>query len=314
MDLRRIRYFVGIVDRGSLTGAARDMRIAQPALSQHLKRLEEEIGQPLLLRTRRGVVPTESGQMLYERGKAVLAQMETLRDDLRHAEAEPTGPASIGIPTSLGALLSVPLASAIRHAYPKVRLRVVEGLSGHMAEWLREGRLDLALIFGESLTGLACRPVATADIRLVMAGDDPLRDAYGGEGRDDAVPFARVADLPLILPGRPHGVREEAEVVARQCGLSLDVVLEMDALENIKALVADGLGYTVLSARVAHGGMDRGLVSLPIRDPAITRTIHLAHVSDRPLSNAARAVERTLVAQLGPLTDGTNWRDPDGVS
>lgn len=305
MDLRQIRYFVGIVDSGSLTRAARDLHVAQPALSQHLKRLEEDLGQPLLLRTRRGIVPTETGRLLYERGKAVLDQVETLREDLRGAQAVPGGPASIGIPTSLGTLLSVPLASAIRHAFPEVRLRVVEGLSGHMAEWLRAGRLDLALIFGESLSGLASRVVATEDLRLVMAGDDPRREPLTGDG---AVSFRQVAGLPLILPGRPHGVREEVEVVARQCGVALDVVLEMDALENIKALVADGLGYTVLSARVAHGGPERGLVSLPIRDPAITRTIHLAHVADRPLSNAARAVERTLVAQLEALTAGTAWR------
>lgn len=301
MDLRQIRYFVGIVDCGSLTRAAQEMRVAQPALSQHLKRLEEELGQPLLLRTRRGIVPTEAGRLLYERGQSLLGQVATLQEDLRSAQAVPSGFASIGIPTSLGAVLSVPLAAAIRHDYPKVRLRVVEGLSGHMAEWLRAGRLDLALIFGETLTGLTCRPVATEDLRLVMAGSDPLCQALS---EPESVPFSTVAGLPLILPGRPHGVREEVEVAAHQCGLTLDVVLEMDGLESIKALVADGLGYTVLSGRVAHGGPERGLVSLPIRDPAITRTIHLAHVAERPLSNAARAVERTLVAQLATLSGG----------
>lgn len=309
MDLRQIRYFVGIVDSGSLTGAAQEMRVAQPALSQHLKRLEEDLGQPLLLRTRRGVVPTEAGRLLYERGRSVLGQVEVLREDLRSAQAEPRGFSSIGIPTSLGAMLSVPLAAAIRHGFPQVRLRVVEGLSGHMAEWLRAGRLDLALIFGESLAGLACRTVATEDLRLVMAGNDPMRQALVGPHAGGGVTFRQVAGLPLILPGRPHGVREEVEVVARQCGLTLDVVLEMDALESIKALVAGGFGYTVLSGRVAHGGADRGLVSLPIRDPAITRTIHLAHVAERPLSNAARAVERTLVAQLAELIHGKVWRD-----
>lgn len=307
MDLRQIRYFVGIVDSGSLTRAAQEMRVAQPALSQHLKRLEEDLGQPLLLRTRRGIVPTEAGRLLYERGRSLLGQVEVLREDLRSAQAEPRGFSSIGIPTSLGAVLSVPLAAAVRHDFPQVRLRVVEGLSGHMAEWLRAGRLDLAVIFGESLTGLACRTVATEDLRLVMAGTDPQREALTGAQGD--VSFRQVAALPLILPGRPHGVREEVEVVARQCGLTLDVVLEMDALESIRALVAGGFGYTVLSGRVAHGGAERGLVSLPIRDPAITRTIHLAHVAERPLSNAARAVEKTLVTQLENLIHNKVWRD-----
>lgn len=309
MDLRQIRYFVGIVECGSLTRAAQEMNVAQPALSQHLKRLEEDLGQPLLLRTRRGVVPTEAGRILYERGRSLLGQMEVLREDLLTAQAEPRGQCSVGIPTSLGAVLSVPLAAAIRHAFPQIRLRVVEGLSGHMAEWLRAGRLDLALIFGDSLSGLACRMVATEDLRLVMAGNDPRRPALLRGQADGAVAFHQVAELPLILPGRPHGVREEVEVAARQCGVTLDVVLEMDALESIRALVAAGLGYTVLSGRVAHGGGNWGLVSVPIQTPAITRTIQLAHVAERPLSNAALAVERTLLAQLAKLVDGKTWRD-----
>lgn len=308
MDLRQLRYFIGIVDSGSLTRAARELRVAQPALSQHLKRLEEDLGLPLLLRTRRGIVPTEAGERLYERGKALVAQMDDLSRELRQGEAVPRGPVSVGIPTSLGAVLSVPLALAVRRDYPEIRLRVVEGLSGHTLEWLRAGQLDMALVFGEGLPGMAMRLVAREDLRLVAAkGDSRLAEVIAGRA-DGSVPFRALAGLPLILPGRPHGVREEVEDMARAQGTALDVVLEMDALEHIKALVAAGAGYTVLSERVAMGGEVEGLECRPIVDPAITRTIHLAHVADRPLSNPARAVYGMISASLSRLTQGGRWR------
>lgn len=300
MDLRQLRYFIGIVDAGSLTAAARALRVAQPALSQHLKRLEDDVGQPLLLRTRRGVVPTEVGEQLYERGRSLLAQVERLSLDLRQERAVPRGPVSIGIPTSLGAVVSVPLALAVRRELPEVRLRIAEGLSGHTLEWLRAGQLDLALVFGEKLPGMRTHLVATEDLRLVGPAGDP-RLAVG------SIPFAALDGLPLILPGRPHGVREEVEEMARRQGIRLDVVLEMDALEHIKAMVAEGGGYTVLSGRVAHGGSVAGLATAAIVEPAITRRIQLAHVADRPLSNAARAVDGLLRAQLARLTRDGRW-------
>lgn len=308
MDLRQLRYFVAIAEHGSLTRAAEQLRVAQPALSHHLRRLEEELGSQLLLRTTRGVAVTETGQRLLERARGLLQQVEAMREEIRGAEAVPAGPVTIGIPTSLGTVLSVPLALAVRRQLPQVRLRVVEGLSGHTLQWLRNGQVDLALVFGAAgVPGLKAQPVATEDLHLVTPAGDPilprLKDSYG------TVPFTALGGLPLILPGRPHGVREEVEDTAQANGVDLDVVLEMDALEHIKALVADGAGYTVLSARVARGGAWAGrLATAPITAPAITRSIHLAHPAERPLSIAAKAVHGLLTDMLSGLVSGGVWR------
>lgn len=314
MDLRQLRYFIGILEHGSLTRAAEALHVAQPALSQNLKRLEEDLGSRLVLRTSRGVVPTETGARLAERARALLAQADALRQDIRGAESAPAGPVTIGIPTSLGALLSVPLALAVRRKHPQIRLRVVEGLSGHTVEWLRAGEVDVALVFGVSqMPGLTTRLVATEDLHLVAPANDPLLARLRDERGDGAVPFAALSGLPLVLPGRPHGVREEVEAVARRRGARLDVVLEMDALDNIKALVAAGAGYTVLSERIARSGVGHTtLDTAPIAEPAITRTIHLAHMADRPLTIAARTAFDLLAGQLEALTDNGRWRPRAG--
>ena len=146
MDIRQLRYFLGIVEHGSLTRAAEVLRVAQPALSLHLKRLEEEFGCPLVHRTARGVIPTESGLRLALRAGILVEQMGSLKDEIRGLQAAPAGPAVIGIPTSLGPLLTVPLALAVRQRHPAIHLRVVEGLSGHMLEWVLSGSVDMALV------------------------------------------------------------------------------------------------------------------------------------------------------------------------
>jgi LysR family nitrogen assimilation transcriptional regulator len=304
MDVRQLRYFLGIVEHGSISRAADSLRVAQPALSLHLKRLEEDFGCQLVLRTARGVVPTESGRRLAQRAAALIDQMDGLRDEVRAVEAVPAGPATVGIPTSLGPVLTVPLALAVRRTHPQIRLRVVEGLSGHMLEWVLSGQLDLALVFGtKEMAGLETELVAREKLHLVGPADDPLL-----HGRT-AIPFAEALALPLILPGRPHGVREEVEHAALLARASVTVALEIDALEQIKALVAEGCGYTVLSDRVArHGVAAERLTGLPIVDPQIDRTILLAHAAGRPLSAAARATHAILSGILTGLTQDGGWR------
>lgn len=302
MDFRQLRYFLGIVEHGSLTRAAEALHVAQPALSLHLKRLEEEIGCPLVHRTARGVIPTESGHRLALRAALLVEQMAGLRDEIRGLEAAPSGPAVIGIPTSLGPMLTVPLVMDVRRRFPAIRLRVVEALSGHMTEWVSSGEVDMALVFGsEPPAGLATRFVARERLGLVAAkGADVV---FGRSSVD----LATVLGLPLILPGRPHGVRSEVERAATAAGIPLDVVMEIDALEQIKALVAEGAGYTVLSERYARSGEKaEGLVCLPIT-PEIERTISLAHASDRPLSIAAHAVHAIALEHLDRLTRNGRW-------
>lgn len=293
MDVRQLRYFLGIVEHGSLSRAAEALRVAQPALSLHLKRLEEEFDCQLVVRTARGVVPTEAGQRLAQRAAGVMDSISALRDEVRGVEANPTGNASIGIPTSFGPAMTVPLARTIHRDHPGIRLRVVEGLSGHMLEWVRSGQVDLAVVFEvDDIPGLATEFIGREALRLVAQREDPLVQAR------ETVSLGETLSLPLILPGRPHGLREEVERAGLRIGQRPSVIMEIDALDQIKALVAEGIGYTIVSERVAKSGPTApALVSIPIQAPGIVRRLHLAHGSDRPLSLAARTV-RNIAREL----------------
>ena len=212
-------------------------------------------------------------------------------DDVRGLEAIPSGNVVVGIPTSLGIALTVSLALTIRRLYPKIHLRVTEGLSGHMSQWLLSGELDFALMFdAEHIAGVVKDRVAKEHLNLVgVQGSAALLD--GGE-----IAASEIFCLPLILPGRPHGLREEVERAASRQGVKPNIVLEIDSLEHIKALVAEDAGYTILSRRVAdHGAIAGRLKYRPISDPAIERTIYLARSSSKPLSSAAAAVNSVLL-------------------
>lgn len=303
IELRPLRYFLSIVEHGSLSRAAEVLHVAQPALSLHLKRLEAQFGCQLLHRTTRGVVPTENGQRLAQRARTLLEHTNNLVDEVRGLEAVPSGPAVIGIPTSIGTILTVPLVKRVRDLFPDIRLKVVEALSGHMREWVLSGQADLAVTFGaEPTPGLTTQFLARESLCLVGPKDDALiRHAT-------AIEMDQVLDLPLIMPSRPHGVREEVERAATIRRRPPNVVVELDALHQIKPLVADGIGYTILSHRYARHGADSDRLSvLPITRPAIERVISLAHASDRPLSVAAGAVQAQLLHLVTQLTRDGRW-------
>jgi LysR family nitrogen assimilation transcriptional regulator len=300
MDLRQLRYFLSIVEQGSVTRAADVLHVAQPSLSLHLKELETEFGCQLMHRTTRGMVPTESGLRLARRAQVLVEEMKALVDEVRGKEVVPVGQAVIGIPDSLGTVLTVPLIKAMRSHFPGVRLRVVEALSGHMQEWLLSGKEDLAVVFDDLLPGVTGDFLFRESLCLVgPCGDQWL------QGRRQ-VEMDQAIALPLIMPSRPHGVREEVERAAGARRRTPNIVVELDALDQIKALVADGLGYTVLSERFAgHGAIADRLATVPIVNPSIDRTISLARAADRPLSMAAKAVQgEVLELFAGRIKDG----------
>jgi LysR family nitrogen assimilation transcriptional regulator len=297
MDIRQLRYFLGIVEQRSLSRAAEFLHVAQPALTLHLKRLELEFGCQLVERTSRGVVPTEFGHRLAQRAKVLLEDLNHLRDEVRGMTTAPAGSAFIGIPTSLGSTLTVPLVMATQERFPLVRLRVAEGLSGHMQDWLLAGLVDLAVVFGKApLPGLVAQAVMREPLAFIAPRGDKLAAGRTTMDLGDALV------LPLILPGRPHGLRAEVELAASKLRRRPNVTVEIDAMDQIKSLVAKRAGYSILSSRFAHQGpIATELAILPIANPAIERTISLAHAKDRPMSIAARAVHATMLEMLSAV-------------
>jgi LysR family nitrogen assimilation transcriptional regulator len=246
-DLRALNYFTHVARAGSFSGAAKALRITQPAVSRQVLKLEREIGVSLLQRRGRSVVPTEAGHVLLARATALNAAVEAAYDDARAGARAPAGSLSLGVSMILGHLVMPPLIRNFARKFPSVRLRLFEGYSTSVEEWLLQERIDVGLISGLSTAkGLVLEPLLEVAVSLV-APPKPMPGCENG-GRPVAhVRFNDIARFPLIVPAFPHPLRLLAERAAKQAGVPLDIVMECDGRILQRELVMQGLGYTLLT-------------------------------------------------------------------
>lgn len=203
MEIRRLYAFAKIVDIGSITRAAAILHIAQPALSQQIVSLETHFGKPLLLRSKRGVVPTEAGRVLYRHCQMILRQIDQAELEIGSASDEITGRVNIGLaPLGLGALVAAQLIQSIRATHPNVKLYINENVGGGIiSEMVMAGKIDVALIFDPGrMPSLSFEQVCTEELHYVTTDSDLAEDAD--------LAFADVAAKPLILPSQIHTVRQ----------------------------------------------------------------------------------------------------------
>lgn len=298
MDLRQLRYFVGIVDSGSLTKASRLLCIAQPALSQQISKLEAEVGRLLLHRSAKGVVPTDNGLALYHHARLMLRQQEQALAIARQDGGELRGQVALGLPATTLHAMGLPLVRQVRSRHPGILLNVVEGTSGNLEQMMRLGQLDLAVLFDlDALPQSQAQELLDEELFLLL----PNASALVAPGLA-ALSLEEVARLPLILPAGSHGLRRRVGAEFDRRGLVPNVVAEIDSFTLLMDCVRDGLGVTIkpMSAVSRAGRPAGGWRALRIADVRITRRNYLYAAPAGSASTAALAVACELrdVAQL----------------
>ena len=307
MDIRQLRYFLAIVEHGSFSRAAAVLHVAQPALSLHVRNMEADLGTPLLVRSPRGVVPTDAGVILVRNARIILDQLAIAEDEIRQHENDPSGEVRLGLPGTISQILAVPLVKAMRHKYPKIKLRIAEAMSGFILDWMRESKVDLAVLYGH-VSDHSVESVHLLEERLCFFGPADLGQTTEVPPQGEPIPFADLARMPLILPGESHGLRELLVRQAAAAGLLLNTVIDVDSYGNIKELVHQGLGCSVLPEYAVADEIARGrLCGWKIVDPEIRRTVYLAHSIERPQTNAVAAVRRTIRELLPELVRSGSW-------
>lgn len=306
MDLRQLRYFVAIVEQGSFSKAAATLNIAQPALSLHVRNMEADLGAALLFRSPQGVVATEAGEILLRNARTIIDQFAIAEEEIKGHEAEPSGEVRLGLPGTISQILSVPLIMAAGKRFPKIKLRIAEAMSGFVLEWIRDARVDLAVLYiPVEDRSLKSYPVLTEDLWLL----GPRKPMDGVRTPAPAVTaYKQVSQLPLILPSANHGLRELLETEAAKNSLALNTVIEVDSYGNIKELVEAGMGYSILPFNaIAREVQDGRLLAWQIGKPELRRAVHLVHPADRPLSNAVSAIQNLCQETLLDLASTGRW-------
>ncbi|UUX95019.1 LysR substrate-binding domain-containing protein [Aquabacterium sp. J223] len=309
-DLLRWRMFVAIGEMGSLTRAALFLDSNPSLLSRQLNALERDCGARLFTRTGRGVELSDLGQRIFPRVKALLADAAQLEDDIVGAAREPAGVVALGVLPSIGNTLVDRLFGVLRQRYPGVMLRVFEGSSGQVEEWLADARIDIAILYryGSHLPD-GEEALAIVDSYLVGRPGGPLTAT--GE-----VAFDALHELPFILPGAPNGLRNALDTLARQRHLSLVPVIEADSLPLQKLLVARESLYTVLPLHaVWQEVVDGRLQAARIVDPPLQRTVSMAFSRAKGPARAVSAVAAEIVRSVREMADYGMWRhDAEAVT
>ena len=302
MDISQLRTLIHVAELGSLSKAADRMRIAQPALSRQMRLLEEELGVRLFVRHGRGMVITEQGRDVLAHAVRVMTELDEIRARTSDANAPLTGQIAIGMPPTVGDIISVPLVTAFGKAHPKVMLRLVSAYTGYLLDWLHRGEIDVAILYDpRAARSVRSQPLLLENLFLIgprKAGFSIAR----------AIPFKQLDGKRLLLPSVRHGLRTIVERCATEAGISLDVAVEANSYATLKDLVRRGHGWTILPLAPIHDDIvARRLTAAALIDPVPTRRLVLSYPADRPVSRLARFAGETITAIVSDQVERAVW-------
>ncbi len=291
MDIKQLRYFMGVLEAKSITKAAEQLYVAQPALGLQIRKLEEELGVDLFVRHSRGVAPTEAGMLLAQHAQVLLRQFARARQDLLDFARSPHGRVTVGLTPTVTSVLVAEFAGRCREHYPDVVLNISGGLSDRLIQWVDEDQIDLSLSYNRAAgTGLSAEPLADEVLYFVQGSDD-------GKGLidDRTVPFKEALKHPLVLPSRPHILRVLVDEEVQKAEQEAHIVFEVDSAGAMKELALHGVACTIMPIGAVRHEVSQGrLQARRIVEPDLSRTLYIIQSRRRPASKAISAVSRLL--------------------
>ncbi len=292
MEIRQIRYFVAVIDCGSLSQAARQVHVAQSALSKQMSALEDELGVQLFYRSSNGVVASEAGKVFYEYAQGMLKHLADARAAVTSSPGAVSGSIVVALPQSVATILAMPLMRAVAARYPQVAFHLNEELTGNVMDQLIHGRVDLALFTSLDLPAqVLFSAVLEEDFYLIhraKAADAPP----AGE-----VSLEQALARPLVFPSQAHGhsTRTLVEHAVKQHGLAVgEIAMEVNSVHILKSAVEAGIGHTIMPLNLAMREIEDGrLVAHRIAAHGLSRTLGICSCASMPASHL-----KTLISEL----------------
>jgi LysR family nitrogen assimilation transcriptional regulator len=301
VNLRQLRYFIGVVDAGNMTRAADHLHVAQTALGMQIKQLEEDLGIALLLRHSRGIEPTRAGKLLYDRALEILKRVEDTRNEVIAIEGDPGETMRLGITPALMAAIGSDIALAAREGMPSVFLSMAEAMSHVLTGMLERSEVDFILGYDT--------PDVPQFSRITLMQDDLFLVTRPDDAAKPAINFAEAIRGNLAMPEAGDAVRNAALRAAKDLGLDLKVTYEVRSVSAMKNLVLRGEAVSILPlfsvAEEVHAGK---LGAMQIKAPAVSRTLYLTSLrqagsfrnSDKLTDTIRRSLE-IMIKRLRPI-------------
>jgi len=308
MELTYLQYFLRVAELGSINRAALDLGLSQPALSRNIAALEHEVGAVLFTRRRSGVVLTEAGQVLADRARTLLGQFSLLKEEVGQKAA---GQVTLGLPQAWQNVFTIAFLETFVQRHPAVALKIYDGVSNTLRDYLLSGMLDICIMPFEPLS-----PHGYAQTPLVREPMIALGHQAAGFSPDEEVPLTALGDAWIIMPGRANVLRQYVEQAFLRKGLRMRAKIEPSTQDLCIECARQGLGITVIPASSIQGYANTDNISWgPLK--GVYATWSLYENEARAHSEAVRAA-RLLITQalnerpalwfgaqlLGPLGPG----------
>ena len=294
MELHQLRYFVAVADEGNFSRAAAKVRVAQPSLSQQIRKLEAEIGQPLFDRLPRSVVLTEAGRCLLDYARQILASIGDARRCVDEFKGKIAGDVAVGAIPTIAPYVLPELVVTFQNHYPDVTLHIVEDATERIVRRIETGELDVAL-------ASTCQKSPT--LRIEHLGNEPLL-ALVPEGhplaKQTVITFDDLKSQRFLLLHEMHCLSQPLHHLLESRRLHPEVALAGSQLSTIANMVAAGIGVSIVPQMMVKHHATPGCVSLPFAPPVPERELNVLYNPLRFQSKAAAAFRQEASAALSP--------------
>ncbi len=301
IELRTLRYFVCIAEEKSFTRAAERLRIAQPALSRQIKKLEEELKVRLFVRVARGAELTEAGEILLRRAYLIFNQIQQTHHDVTIHASRPGGVVSVGMPPTPGEFIAPRLLERSKQRYPDIELRFVEGFSGELEQKLKNNEIGVAVMHD---------PAPRDEIRISeLLVEHLCLVGKTGTLHQEKYTLAEAGSFPLVMPSRPNFLRILIDGHAERLNIPLNIVTRSDGVGHTKSLVKYGHGFTILTYGAIISEVQQGVLEVaPIHDPEILWTLCVAMRTDQSQKRTLAVIEELIREVVQELLAAGIWK------
>ena len=304
MQIGQLRAFLAVAELRHFTRAARELGIAQPSVSAHVRRLESELGNELFDRRRGDLRLTVAGEALLPFARRILADVDAAASELSQVGGLARGRLAVGATPSLAATLVPPVLARFHSAYPGIELALREAGSMDLVAALEEGALDIALvILPVRHEVLETQALLREELVVAVARTHPL-------AKRRTIAMSDLRDVPLVMFRQGYDLRSATEAACRAAGFAPTFAVEGGEMDGVLRLTAAGLGAAIVPSLVVE---PRGpLRAVRIARSSLTRTIGIAHRRDRRLSAAGQE----LIETFRSLVRDRSWlkKSPPGLT
>lgn len=270
MEIQQLRYLAEVARTRSFTRAARECHVTQPTLSHQIKKLEEEVGEVLFQRRKKGAFLTPLGERYHQHARTILATVEMARLDASAFSQKVQGPLRIGVIPTVAPYYLPRLVRACRRKYPGISFQITEDPTENLLASMRRGALDVSIL---------SPPVIGGDLKFQDLFEDEFLLVVP-RGHSLAKPGSRVlADIqayPMILMNDAHCLRGQTLSLCNRAGFTPQVFIQSAQLDTVLAMVEAGLGISLVPASARGAFRHRRVVFRSLRPEKLSRRISLA--------------------------------------